>query len=189
MTSKIAHCVLLADRHHGLTEGVRSLLETMFDAVVMVADETSLAESAARLQPEVAVVDVSHWPLAVPTIYRTVLFSLLVVGFSVIEHVAGALLHGKKPAEGMAELTNTGWHGLLAWYVLVIVAFLPFFTVKEIEAAFGQSKVRGLFFRTQRQQTNSAEDAHRDQPHQSREQQRSDAPGSTPGTARSGRGP
>ena len=59
MTTKIAHCVLLADRHHGLTEGVRSLLETMFDAVVMVADETSLAESAARLQPEVAVVDVS----------------------------------------------------------------------------------------------------------------------------------
>ena len=59
MTSKIAHCVLLADRRHGLTEGVRSLLETMFDAVVMVADETSLAESAARLQLEVAVVDVS----------------------------------------------------------------------------------------------------------------------------------
>ncbi len=52
-------CVLLADRHHGLTEGIHGLLETMFDAVVMVADETSLQESAARLQPSVAVVDLS----------------------------------------------------------------------------------------------------------------------------------
>jgi len=52
-------CVLLADRHHGLTEGIRGLLQTMFDAVVMVADEPSLQESAARLQPSLAVVDLA----------------------------------------------------------------------------------------------------------------------------------
>jgi DNA-binding NarL/FixJ family response regulator len=52
-------CVVLADRHHGLTEGVRGLLETHFDAVVMVADENSLIESAKRLQPTLAVVDLS----------------------------------------------------------------------------------------------------------------------------------
>jgi DNA-binding NarL/FixJ family response regulator len=52
-------CVLLADRHHGLTEGVRGLLETAFGSVVMVADETSLLEAAGRLQPDVAVVDLS----------------------------------------------------------------------------------------------------------------------------------
>jgi two-component system secretion response regulator SsrB len=52
-------CVLLADRHHGLTEGVRGLLETSFGTVVMVADEASLLEGAARLQPDVAVVDLS----------------------------------------------------------------------------------------------------------------------------------
>ncbi len=52
-------CVLLADRHHGLTEGVRGLLETSFGTVVMVADEASLLEGAIRLRPEVAVVDLS----------------------------------------------------------------------------------------------------------------------------------
>ena len=52
-------CVLLADRHSGLTEGVRGLLDTAFGTVVMVADETSLLEAASRLQPDVAVVDVS----------------------------------------------------------------------------------------------------------------------------------
>jgi DNA-binding NarL/FixJ family response regulator len=49
--------VLLATSHHGLAEGIRSLLGTAFDAVVMVADERSLCESAQRLEPRLAVVD------------------------------------------------------------------------------------------------------------------------------------
>jgi len=52
-------CVLLADRHSGISEGVRGLLETAFGTVVMVADATSLLEAATRLQPDVAVVDLS----------------------------------------------------------------------------------------------------------------------------------
>jgi len=59
VSEKPLSCVLLADRHHGLTEGVRGLLETVFGTVVMVADEASLLEGAVRLRPEVAVVDVS----------------------------------------------------------------------------------------------------------------------------------
>lgn len=52
-------CVLLADRHLGLSEGLRGLLETVFDSVVMVADEASFADGASRLKPDVAVVDLS----------------------------------------------------------------------------------------------------------------------------------
>jgi DNA-binding NarL/FixJ family response regulator len=51
--------VLLAAPHHGLAEGIRSLLGTAFDAVVMVADERSLCETAHRLKPGLAVVDVA----------------------------------------------------------------------------------------------------------------------------------
>jgi DNA-binding NarL/FixJ family response regulator len=59
MMEQALSCVLLADRHHGLTEGIRGLLETTFGTVVMVADETSLLEGAGRLKPDVAVVDLS----------------------------------------------------------------------------------------------------------------------------------
>ena len=59
MAEKPLSCVLLADRHHGLTESVRGLLETMFASVVMVADEASLLDSAVRLRPDVVVVDLS----------------------------------------------------------------------------------------------------------------------------------
>jgi two-component system nitrate/nitrite response regulator NarL len=59
MKSKAVRCVLLADRHHGLTEGIRGLLETSFDAVVMVADEVSFLESAERLRPTIVVADLA----------------------------------------------------------------------------------------------------------------------------------
>jgi two-component system secretion response regulator SsrB len=59
MPEKPLSCVLLADGHQGLTEGVRGLLESAFGSVVMVADEVSLLEGAGRLQPDVAVVDLS----------------------------------------------------------------------------------------------------------------------------------
>lgn len=53
------NCVLLGERHHDLSASVRGLLETTFGAVFMVADETSLKEGAARLQPTLVVVDLS----------------------------------------------------------------------------------------------------------------------------------
>ncbi len=55
----MAACVLLADRHHGLVEGVRLLLQSMFEVVVMVADARSLLDSAARVAPALTVVDLS----------------------------------------------------------------------------------------------------------------------------------
>jgi DNA-binding NarL/FixJ family response regulator len=57
VTQDETDCVLLAGRHHGLAEGIRGLLETVFKVVVMVADETSLFESAKRLPATVAVLD------------------------------------------------------------------------------------------------------------------------------------
>jgi DNA-binding NarL/FixJ family response regulator len=49
--------VLLADRHPALVESIRDLLETMFDTVVMVSDETSLIDTLDRFGPDLVVVD------------------------------------------------------------------------------------------------------------------------------------
>jgi two-component system secretion response regulator SsrB len=59
MPSKEIRCALLADRHFGLAEGVRGLLEAEFEAVVVVGDEVSLFESARQLELALAVVDLS----------------------------------------------------------------------------------------------------------------------------------
>ena len=65
MNDRSTRCVLLADRHHGLMEGVRGLLETAFGTVFMVGDEASLIDGIERLEPSVTVVDLalagSNW--------------------------------------------------------------------------------------------------------------------------------
>jgi len=59
MASEKARCVILADTHANLLEGIRGLLETMFESVVMVADKRSLFEAVERIKPDLAVVDLS----------------------------------------------------------------------------------------------------------------------------------
>ena len=52
-------CVLLADRHQNMLEGIRGLLESMFDTVMMVADELSLMEAISKIKPDLVVADLS----------------------------------------------------------------------------------------------------------------------------------
>jgi DNA-binding NarL/FixJ family response regulator len=51
--------VLLADRHIGMLQGVHSLLEALFETVLMVADEPSLLDAVTIFRPELVVVDLS----------------------------------------------------------------------------------------------------------------------------------
>jgi DNA-binding NarL/FixJ family response regulator len=51
--------VLLADSHLSMLGGVHSLLEAVFEAVLMVANEHSLADALTSVRPELVVIDLS----------------------------------------------------------------------------------------------------------------------------------
>ena len=51
--------VLLADGNLGVLGGVHSLLDSLFEAVLMVADERSLEDAATAYKPDLVVVDLS----------------------------------------------------------------------------------------------------------------------------------
>jgi DNA-binding NarL/FixJ family response regulator len=70
MSTVTATCVLIADRHHALFEGIRGLLETTFEKVFLVTDKASLLEGAARLQPAVIVMDLSYAAGDLPCLVR-----------------------------------------------------------------------------------------------------------------------
>jgi DNA-binding NarL/FixJ family response regulator len=55
----IRTCVVIADRHNGLFERIKGLLETTFTQLYVVSDKSSLIDGAGRLQPTVIVVDLS----------------------------------------------------------------------------------------------------------------------------------
>ena len=52
-------CVILADKHPNMLEGIRGLLDAEFDSVVMVADRHSLKNTVKRLAPDLVVVELS----------------------------------------------------------------------------------------------------------------------------------
>lgn len=51
--------VLLADYHQNMLAGVRSLLESLFEKVFMVADEASLLEAIEKIHPDLIIADLS----------------------------------------------------------------------------------------------------------------------------------
>jgi hypothetical protein len=74
-------------------------------------------------------------PLIVTTIYRTIVVSIFVGMFTVLEHIVGALIHHKSVSDGIEEITSKGWYELVARCVLVLVAFLPFSVSKKLDAS------------------------------------------------------
>ena len=52
-------CVVLGQRHPQMMEGIRDLVATLFDSVIMVAEENSLLDAVKKLRPDLVLVDLS----------------------------------------------------------------------------------------------------------------------------------
>jgi hypothetical protein len=85
-------------------------------------------------------------PLIVSTLYRTVVFSVWVGLFSVLEATVRGLLHKQGLMRGLEEIASKGWHEVLAWAIVLFVAFVPFFALRELDRVLGEGRLRALFW-------------------------------------------
>jgi hypothetical protein len=85
-------------------------------------------------------------PLIYPTLFRTIVFSLFVGAFTLIEHMIKGLWMGKGLTGGLIELLGKGHHELLAGCLVTFVAFIPFFAFRELGRVLGEGKMWALFF-------------------------------------------
>jgi len=86
-------------------------------------------------------------PLIFVTLYKTVVFTLWVLLFNVLEDAIKGLLHGIGLAGGFNELISKGTDELLAGCLVVFSAFIPFFAFKELGRLLGEGKISELFLR------------------------------------------
>ena len=86
-------------------------------------------------------------PLIYSTLYKAVVFTFLVLVFNLIEHVIKGLWTGKGLAGGFAEFLDRWPHELLAGSLVIFVALIPFFAVKELGRVLGEEKIWTLFFK------------------------------------------
>ena len=84
-------------------------------------------------------------PLIVSTLWKSIVFGLLVAVFVVLEHVVTALLHHRPVASEFQFAGGQGYE-MLARVQLMLVAFVPFFAFREISAFLGKGKLIELFF-------------------------------------------
>jgi two-component system nitrate/nitrite response regulator NarL len=52
-------CVIIADIHHSMLEGIRGLLDSVFETTIMVASIESLREATTKLKPDLVIMDMS----------------------------------------------------------------------------------------------------------------------------------
>jgi hypothetical protein len=86
-------------------------------------------------------------PLIFPTLFKTAVFSVFVGLFKIVEHAIRGLWSGAGITEDLAEMSSRDFYEVLAYSLVVLVALLPFFAVKELGRALGQEKILSLFFR------------------------------------------
>ena len=92
-------------------------------------------------------------PLIYPTLYKTVLFTLFVAAFTFMEHAIKGLVTGKGFTGGLVEYFEKGPYEFLAGSMIIFVAFIPFFGVKELGRVLGQDRITNLFFRRRADQS------------------------------------
>jgi len=86
-------------------------------------------------------------PLIWPTLYKTAVFSIFLIAFTVVEHGAKGMWHGKGFAGGVADFRAKGWHELLGSTLVIVVALIPFFAFREIGRVMGRGELMRVFFR------------------------------------------
>ncbi len=83
-------------------------------------------------------------PLAVTIMYKTILFALLVAVFKTVEHLVIGRFNDQSAREVLQEMFVTDGYQTLAQTFLMFVAFIPFFTLREIGRAMGKGRLWAL---------------------------------------------
>ena len=86
-------------------------------------------------------------PLIYPALYKTLVFTVFVCVFKAIEHGIKGLWKGEGFTGRLVEFSEKGFHEMLANGLVVLVALLPFFAVKELGRVLGKERIRTLLFR------------------------------------------
>lgn len=85
-------------------------------------------------------------PLIVPTLYKSLLFGVLVLLFGIVERLVEGWFHNEGLLGGLRDISNIGADELGARVLMLIVAFVPFFAFWEVGRILGVHKLAAMFF-------------------------------------------
>jgi hypothetical protein len=90
--------------------------------------------------------DLKHKPLIYPILYKSAVFSLILMSFHLLEEVLAGMWHGKTVTESITALGGGSLMGILVVGVIMFVVLMPFFALREIGRDIGDDKLFEQFF-------------------------------------------
>jgi hypothetical protein len=85
-------------------------------------------------------------PLIVPMLYKSLMFGVLILLFSVIEHLVDGWIHHKGLLGGLLEIREEGAYEIGARTVILVIALLPLAAFGEIGRVMGEHRLLQMFF-------------------------------------------
>ena len=96
------------------------------------------------------VFDPGRWlrkrPLIYPILYESLLLTVLFLIAHVLEKTIEGLIRGKTLTESMPVLTGAGLPGFLSITVILFIALIPFFGLRNLSLAMGEGRLYGMIF-------------------------------------------
>lgn len=90
-------------------------------------------------------------PLIYPILFKSGLFSLILVGFRLVENAARGAFYGQSTSESLSEVGGGTLAGILSVGVIVFVVLIPFFAFRELVKLVGRDVMRELLLKRRRQ--------------------------------------
>lgn len=84
--------------------------------------------------------------LALPVLYKSIFFSVLVMLFGLVEHLITGWVRKQGLWSGLHEIAELGPYELASRALMLIVAFIPFFAFWELGRVLGAKRLMTLFF-------------------------------------------
>lgn len=83
--------------------------------------------------------------LIYPTLYRSLLFTLMLLVLNAAEAVIRGLLHGQTVVASLAVLAGGTWFELLASCLLMWLILVPYFAVRTLDEHLGRGTLQRIF--------------------------------------------
>jgi hypothetical protein len=127
--------LILAEHHINYTGfGLALVKALVLGKVILVAEGLHVAERH------------KEKPLIYPTLYKSFVFFVLLVLFSMLEQVVRGFFEHKAIAESLSEIGGGSLPTILARGLIMFVVLVPFFAFREIGRVLGENKLYQLFF-------------------------------------------
>lgn len=131
--------LVLSEAHVVERQGLIFLKALAFAKIIFVAEEMRLGETF------------KDKPLIWPMLFKSALFSVLLIGFDMLEQVAVDYFWPRAASVSGDELKLNHLHTILLALALSFVALIPFFGMRELSKVLGEGRMRELMFKRRRQ--------------------------------------